>query len=758
MTYAYKISRRLALARNLILALVAACTSDLQENSDPSLPVAELGDLVVIPDSVVAEVGQSVRLLAYSEGRGYRERHSEESEPAVLVDWTATGGTITTDGLFSAGEVGNYRVVGKARGRKHHADTSIVVVVPPQPELLAILVSPDTAQLESQARRTFTAKAILSDSSRVDVGVTWRATGGIIDAGGVYVAGTAPGHFHAIATAVSSSKADTADITIDSAAVEPPTLEAVRLSPNTAALAADQSQQFAASGQMSDGSTASVTPAFTATGGTISPAGLYTAGPTPGTFRVIASAGGYADTSTVTIAGANCVGTGTRLCPGDDLQAKAAAAGSGATLVLQPGVYRMQSVNPLSRQTWQGESGAILSGAKVLKGWESDGAGRWFVSGQTQENTNYNRDYSCLSGHPGCFRPEQLWIDGVLYEHVTSLASVGSGKWHFDYGADRIYVPIDPAGKSIETSVTVYAFGGSATGVTIKGLIIEKYANAAQRAAVSGGSSWVIESNEVRHNHGTGIGIGANGVMRGNYVHHQGQLGVKAGGMNGLVENNEIAYNNTAYFGAGRYAETGGSKFAKTDGLIVRNNYVHHNKGPGLWTDINNINCLYEGNRVEDNEWRGIFHEISYACVIRNNVVRRNGFNSPGASSIEGAGILISDSPDVEVYGNTVEDNNAGIMAVEANRDANHPSEYGPHNVRNLSVHDNNVRQADDRRAAGVADWDSAADPYSAAANNRWARNTYVVGAGTKWQWAPNAVLTRAQWLASGQDSGSIYR
>ncbi len=421
------------------------------------------------------------------------------------------------------------------------------------------------------------------------------------------------------------------------------------MTPASASLSAGEAQQFAAVGVMSDGTTAPVVATFAATGGTITPQGQYTAASGPGSYRVIAASGGFADTSSVTILGGTCSSTATRLCPGDNLQAKASAAGPGATLTLQAGVYRLQSINPLSGQTWQGDPGAILSGARVLTGWQSDGAGHWYVGGQTQQNTNFNSKYSCLTGHPGCYLPEQLWVDDVLYEHVTSLGSVGGGSWYFDYAADRIYLSTNPTGRSVETSVTVYAFGGSATGVTIRNLTIEKYANAAQVAAVNygGGSAWTIESNEVRDNHGVGIGISANGVMRGNKVHHQGQMGIKAGGSNGLIEGNEIAYNNTAFFGAGHYAETGGSKFVNTNGLVVRNNFVHHNRGPGLWTDINNINCLYEGNRVEDNEWRGIFHEISFACVIRNNIVRRNGFNSPGASQIEGAGILISDSPDV---------------------------------------------------------------------------------------------------------------
>ena len=76
------------------------------------------------------------------------------------------------------------------------------------------------------------------------------------------------------------------------------------------------------------------------------------------------------------------------------------------------------------------------------------------------------------------------------------------------------------------------------------------------------------------------------------------------------MEGNEIAYNNTAGFTTGW--EAGGLKFVLTNGLIVRGNFSHHNDGTGIHCDIDCINTLIENNRVEDNNWRGIFYEISY--------------------------------------------------------------------------------------------------------------------------------------------------
>jgi hypothetical protein len=83
---------------------------------------------------------------------------------------------------------------------------------------------------------------------------------------------------------------------------------------------------------------------------------------------------------------------------------------------------------------------------------------------------------------------------------------------------------------------------------------------------------------------------------------------------------------------------------------------------------------------------------------------------------------------------------------------------YGVYNLTNLSVHDNTVRQTDGGRAAGVTDADPNADPYSAAANNRWSRNTYLVGTSTRWRWASNQDVSRSQWTAAGQDSASVFQ
>lgn len=80
-------------------------------------------------------------------------------------------------------------------------------------------------------------------------------------------------------------------------------LEAVIVTPTSASLAVGETQPFSVTGLMSDGTVASVTVDWSATGGTVSATGLYTAGAAVGTFRVIAveHGGTRADTSAVTV-------------------------------------------------------------------------------------------------------------------------------------------------------------------------------------------------------------------------------------------------------------------------------------------------------------------------------------------------------------------------------------------------------------------------------------------------------------------------
>ncbi len=432
--------------------------------------------------------------------------------------------------------------------------------------------------------------------------------------------------------------------------------------------------------------------------------------------------------------------TGIAIAPGTNIQSVVNTSPSPSAFVLKAGTHRLQSVTPRTGDTFTGEPGTILSGARLLTTFTPSGA-LFVVSGQSQHGLDHG---FCDTGIV-CNLPEQLFFDDVPLIRVATLAEVRIGTWYLDYTAQTITFADNPSGHTVETSVTTAAFLGAANSVTVQNLTIEKYASDAQYGAIiaEGGRGWIVSGNDVRWNHGGGIRTGHAATIRTNHVHHNGQIGIVGGGDDLLVEGNEIDHNNTGQFAIGW--EAGGTKFAGTNRLTVRGNFVHHNAGPGLWTDINNYKVLVETNRVEDNTWMGIFHEISFDAIIRNNVVNRNGLGFP--DWIWGAGILVAASPNVEIYGNTLTGNADGIGAVQQNR-PEIPSPLGPHEISNLWVHDNTITQAGGW-AAGMVD-DISDLSYYATRNNRFSGNTYVLsgGAGLVWKGAGRSL---AEWQAMGQ-------
>src|SRR5579871_530497 len=165
-----------------------------------------------------------------------------------------------------------------------------------------VTISPTTATLQTGATQQFTATV----TGSTNTAVTWSATGGTISSTGLYTAGTTAGTSFTV-TATSSAdttKTATAHVTIQS----PPAIS-VTISPTTATLQSGATQQFTAT--VTGITNTAVT--WSATGGTISSAGLYTAGQTAGSFSVVATAA--ADTTKTATASVSITTATTGLPP-----------------------------------------------------------------------------------------------------------------------------------------------------------------------------------------------------------------------------------------------------------------------------------------------------------------------------------------------------------------------------------------------------------------------------------------------------------
>jgi hypothetical protein len=465
----------------------------------------------------------------------------------------------------------------------------------------------------------------------------------------------------------------------------------------------------------------------------------------------------------VALFGAPCSAAMVTIFPGETIQTTVDANPPGTTYQLAPGLFVMQSIVPKDGDFFQGMLGAdgkpltILSGARVLN-FTREGA-YWVASGQTQQGIrppDGDPQY-CLADHPRCRYPEDLFIDDAPLLHVGSLDSLREGGYFFSYPDQKIYLASDPAGHRVETSVTPAAFSGNANSVIVRHLIVEKYASPNQMGAIGAladvATGWHIDRVVVRWNHGAGVRLGTNGRITNSWIGSNGEIGITGQGDNLLIENNEISHNGRG--GTIWEWEGGGTKFLNTQRLVVRNNFSHHNLGPGLWTDFNNIDTLYEYNRVMENEGPGIFHEVSYKAIIRRNTVNNNG-RSTNPYWYWYSAIQLAGSSDVDIYENTIEVNAEkyanGISLIQQFRG---PGAYGPLWLHNNSIHHNAVTLtgAGLRALATIAqDNTTYGDALNPASQNVFDYNSYYLPGATGDIWVWGDTVSWPGWQGFGQD------
>jgi hypothetical protein len=408
--------------------------------------------------------------------------------------------------------------------------------------------------------------------------------------------------------------------------------------------------------------------------------------------------------------------------PGASIQDAVDRARDGAAFCLRNGLHRMQVVRPKQRQSFHGEGHTVLNGSRLLTTFSREGR-YWVATGQEPRGQRHGE---CTKDAPACGLPDGFFIDDKPLSPVLTKDAVEAGRFYLDRASRRLYFVDDPSGRKVEATVAVFAFTGMAPGVLIKNLTIEKYASFAEKGAIDGSAAagWVAENCEMRLNSGGGIGVGAGGRVRGCDIHHNGQIGITGAGRDILIENNQIWANNIRGFDTSW--EAGGVKLALSDRATFRGNHVHDNIGAGLWCDIDCRNVLYENNLVERNHGDGIFHEISFNAIIRNNVVRHNSIAN--RRWFWGDEILVAASQDVEVYGNTITVSAGGcaIMLVDQSRRMERGGKY---KTRNNTVRDNEVLFEGPACAGGASDAEPGDENFTiiTEGNNRFDRNVYRV-------------------------------
>jgi parallel beta-helix repeat protein len=440
--------------------------------------------------------------------------------------------------------------------------------------------------------------------------------------------------------------------------------------------------------------------------------------------------------------GTPCPPDAIRLRPRSRLQAAIDARPEGTTFCLEKGTYRLRRpLLPKSGNVFVGRFGTVLTGSKVVTHWRRR-SGYWVANQQTQQGAIV-AGVGCTVGDV-CNRPESVFIDGKQLTQVARLSAVRPGRFYFDYASDRIYVRGDPRGRQVEASVASAAFRATdhyARDVVIENLRLRRFANPSRTGVIYNSNSpgWVVAYTEISANHGVGIILADGARIHHNEIHHNGQLAL--GGYRSedvVVEANEMFANGRGGFTGW---EAGAVKYVSTSDVLLRGNYVHHNRYHGLWMDTDTVRTRYIANTVVANKGSGIFHEVSFGAIIRGNYVARNRSD----------GIFISSSSGADIFENRV----VGNVPWGIHLFIDGASGY---DLANNDIHDNVVRLRS-ATYVGLSTMNvSHASPYSTSKGNRFGNNSYHVPLLREpyWIWDGGNISWR-EWRAAGQDvAGTI--
>jgi Bacterial Ig-like domain (group 2) len=255
--------------------------------------------IAATPGTASVAVGakqQFTAMATYSDG--------STADVTATASWTDTNAkvaTITSSGDATAVAAGSTTVTASL---DTITGSATLTVAGAAKTLTAIAITPGTASIVAGATQQFTATATYSDNSTANVTTTvaWTTSNAAvakINSAGIATALTSGS---ATVTATLSGVSGTANLAVTAPSA---TLASIAVTPATASIAAKATQQFAATGTYSDGSTANITNTVSwttssATVATVSASGLAT-GVAAGSATVTASLSGVKGTATLTV-------------------------------------------------------------------------------------------------------------------------------------------------------------------------------------------------------------------------------------------------------------------------------------------------------------------------------------------------------------------------------------------------------------------------------------------------------------------------
>ena len=245
-----------------------------------------VGGVVISPATAAVTVGGKLQFTSTVEG----------SATDTNVTWSATGGSVSSSGAFTAPSgAGTVYVTATSVAdptKKGVAAVTVTATTKPTPTptpdpipvVSSIAISPTSTSVKTGSTLQFAASV---QGSATDKSVTWRSFLGTINAAGVYTAPAKAGTDTVTATA-NADPSISARSTVSVTATTPaPTVSAISITPTSTSTKTGGSLQFTATVQ---GTATNKSVTWRAALGSINTAGVYTAPAKAGTDTVTATA------------------------------------------------------------------------------------------------------------------------------------------------------------------------------------------------------------------------------------------------------------------------------------------------------------------------------------------------------------------------------------------------------------------------------------------------------------------------------------
>ncbi|MBI1753820.1 MAG: hypothetical protein HY014_18440 [Acidobacteria bacterium] len=365
------------------------------------------------------------------------------------VSWSVTGATSLSidhgapaisgaSGFVSVSPAATTQYTLTATNAKGSSTATATVTVTPA-QGVTVSVSPASATVQAAHTQAFTATV----TGATNTAVTWsvqEASGGAVDATGLYTAPATAGTYHVKATSVAdTSKSATATVTVTAA----PPVVAVSISPASATVQATHTQAFTATvtGTTNTAVTWSVQEA---SGGAVDASGLYTAPATAGAYHVKAtSAADTSKSATATVT----VTAGTAAPVISAFVANPSTIAAGGSSVLSWTVTGATSLNLSGVGTVTGKvSETVSPSSTTTYVLTATGPGGIATASATLTVTGGNPPSQWVMGyyvgyHRGLQTPAQVDYSAMTHIVVGRAVPRPDGTWNTTFDIDEVNGP-----------------------------------------------------------------------------------------------------------------------------------------------------------------------------------------------------------------------------------------------------------------------------------------------------------------------------